>query len=625
MGNQPHIIGRTVLELDSGNLADVWELQETMGQLLQQRAMADLETLFDALAGSDEVIRFDQVIVDLGAISAHDLEDEFVPTLVKAMQEALGDRLIQAQLQRDSEHTPVRQPRTGADWEVLIYFLQYGRLPWWQTETHWPTWLTRWQAVIAQSSSWQQPLLQILSDDAVAQRLAQFPPTFCHQLIRQLHPSGITALALMAQAHQLAAALGLSTSVQAILETVATQLTFDELKAISSPTTPFPALRWMQRWLASLQQLKSAPVPPSVWMRRWQKLRSLTSGAALTDVTHRQLRAELKNIPVAERTLWQRAIEQAFVTESSTAVARDSRPTATPSLDGDDPLPNESNGPLVSPETGEAGNLEATASTETSEPETIAPATSEPRTHKPETGETGTIAPETYESDTRESDSLASETSAPEVPETVANRQVAQETEASGNPLDLIFPNTSATRQAGPRLSPEEAASGIYIRQAGLVLLHPFLAAYLRKMGLVDDEAFGDDVAQQTAIYLLHYLATGQRSAPEYELVLPKLLCGWCLEDAIAPNIPLTEEALTEADNLLQTVINYWDALKNTSPDGLREGFLQRDGKLIRIDGQGWKLQVEQMAIDVLMTRLPWGVSMVKLPWKDELLTVEWT
>ena len=86
-----------------------------------------------------------------------------------------------------------------------------------------------------------------------------------------------------------------------------------------------------------------------------------------------------------------------------------------------------------------------------------------------------------------------------------------------------------------------------------------------------------------------------------------------------------TEEALTEADNLLQTVINYWDALKNTSPDGLREGFLQRDGKLIRIDGQGWKLQVEQMAIDVLMTRLPWGVSMVKLPWMDELLTVEWT
>ena len=157
------------------------------------------------------------------------------------------------------------------------------------------------------------------------------------------------------------------------------------------------------------------------------------------------------------------------------------------------------------------------------------------------------------------------------------------------------------------------------------MLLHPFLAAYLRKIGLVDDDAFGDDVAQQTAIYLLHYLATGQRSAPEYELVLPKLLCGWCLEDAIAPDIPLTEDALTEAENLLQTVINYWDALKNTSPDGLREGFLQRDGKLIRIDGQGWKLQVEQMAIDVLLTRLPWGVSMVKLPWMDELLTVEWT
>ncbi|MEM9214098.1 MAG: contractile injection system tape measure protein [Cyanobacteria bacterium P01_F01_bin.150] len=40
---------------------------------------------------------------------------------------------------------------------------------------------------------------------------------------------------------------------------------------------------------------------------------------------------------------------------------------------------------------------------------------------------------------------------------------------------------------------------------------------------------------------------------------------------------------------------------------------------------QNWTLRVEQMAIDVLLTRLPWGVSMVKLPWMDGLLTVEWT
>ena len=38
---------------------------------------------------------------------------------------------------------------------------------------------------------------------------------------------------------------------------------------------------------------------------------------------------------------------------------------------------------------------------------------------------------------------------------------------------------------------------------------------------------FSCETAQQTAIYLLHYLASGPTDAPEYDLVLAKLLCGW--------------------------------------------------------------------------------------------------
>ena len=56
MSSQRHIIGRTVLELDAGNLADVWELQETMSRLLQHKAVTELEFLFDELADADEVI-----------------------------------------------------------------------------------------------------------------------------------------------------------------------------------------------------------------------------------------------------------------------------------------------------------------------------------------------------------------------------------------------------------------------------------------------------------------------------------------------------------------------------------------------------------------------------------------
>jgi len=143
-------------------------------------------------------------------------------------------------------------------------------------------------------------------------------------------------------------------------------------------------------------------------------------------------------------------------------------------------------------------------------------------------------------------------------------------------------------------------------------------------VGLLAGDRFLDADGQQRAIHLLYYLATGQTQPPEYELVLPKLLCGWPLNDpVISPRLP--QAALDEAEQLLQTVINYWDVLKSTSPDGLREGFLQREGKLTRTGEQAWKLQVEQRAMDILLSRLPWGVSMVKLPWMDELLTVEWT
>jgi hypothetical protein len=156
------------------------------------------------------------------------------------------------------------------------------------------------------------------------------------------------------------------------------------------------------------------------------------------------------------------------------------------------------------------------------------------------------------------------------------------------------------------------------------VLLHPFIRFYLEAVGLLNGESFRDESAQQTAIYLLYYLATKQTDAPEYELVLPKLLCGWSLNQPVVRGLDFPSAALEEGEKLLQTVITYWQTLKSTSPDGLREGFLQRSGKLTRSGDGNWKLQIEQQAIDILLGSLPWGISMVTLPWMEEILIVEW-
>ena len=74
---------------------------------------------------------------------------------------------------------------------------------------------------------------------------------------------------------------------------------------------------------------------------------------------------------------------------------------------------------------------------------------------------------------------------------------------------------------------------------------------------------------------------------------------------------------------MLEAVIEQWPVLKNTSIAGLREAFLQRNGKLFSKNDK-LHLQVEASTLDVLLDQLPWNLSMIKLPWMKGLLRVDW-
>jgi hypothetical protein len=168
---------------------------------------------------------------------------------------------------------------------------------------------------------------------------------------------------------------------------------------------------------------------------------------------------------------------------------------------------------------------------------------------------------------------------------------------------------------------PKELDGGIFIANAGLVLLHPFLPQFLTALGVVSEERM---VQPERALCLLHFLATGQAQAPEHELVLPKLLCGLPLEDPVASDLPLSELELEEASALLEAVVRHWSALGNTSADGLRGTFLLRPGKLSLRDDGDWFLQVETRGFDILLDQLPWSISLIRLPWMSRTLAVEW-
>ncbi|SHH64485.1 hypothetical protein SAMN04488109_4797 [Chryseolinea serpens] len=183
----------------------------------------------------------------------------------------------------------------------------------------------------------------------------------------------------------------------------------------------------------------------------------------------------------------------------------------------------------------------------------------------------------------------------------------------------------SRTKQEIPsKTKPSEASpDALWINEAGVILLHPFLPQLFRSRGWVEKEKFADDYGQTMAVYALHYLATGEAEAPEHQLLLPKLLAGMRLETALHPVDLLTDDDRIACDELLTEVVKHWNALRNTSAAGLREAYLRRSGKLENQDGK-WRLTVEHKAQDILLSRLPWPISMIKLPWMTGVLSVTW-
>jgi hypothetical protein len=623
--SQRHIIGRTVLEIDSDRLDDMWSFQNEISELLHQKSVPAMEQLFDRLVGADDVVRLDQVVVQLDPVDRRFLADEFVQNLLAALSETLGDRLanrlpmaahaetmrgdrnrsnygtndasndgaITEQSLITSETAPTRRDRAGADWEVLLYFLEYGRLPWWSLSEDLPSWIARWEAVMQEGTLWQAPLRELLRGyPSARQRLVmQFSESFLHQVVLQLQPTWLRWSDLLTQARNLLQSLSLSDLALRHLQTQAWVLLLVDLAQDSSRDRPLPVNQWMRGWLTALIQawmvesqleigsvlrLDAPDIQSNTQSNTLQSAilstgnrigRSDTQNGKILDswsIAHQSLHNLIEAISSPERSLWLTALDWVI----------------PPSLRADSTSDRDSSNP--------SSNVNLTAIDEDREQARLF----------------DEISPSDRDTITPSSDVEVNEI---------------------GEDLALTHAEDVSPRNGDSSISDEEAAVGIFVNQSGLVILHPFLQIYFEDVGLLDGDMFRDETAQQTAIYLLHYLATGQTDAPEYELVLPKLLCGWALNEPVTRGQALPETALAEGENMLQAVINYWQVLKSTSPDGLREGFLQREGKLTQMDEGSWRLQVEQKAIDILLGSLPWGLNVVKLPWMESMLMVEWS
>lgn len=163
----------------------------------------------------------------------------------------------------------------------------------------------------------------------------------------------------------------------------------------------------------------------------------------------------------------------------------------------------------------------------------------------------------------------------------------------------------------------------VYVNNAGLVLLHPFLTFAFQRLGYVQAGQFVSPEAQIRAIHFLQYTVNMKEEHAEHELVLNKVLCNFPLEEPVPAELVLKEEEKQLSEEMLQVVLRQWERMQHTSVEGFRESFLAREGALWETE-EAWFLRVEQRGYDLILQTLPWSMGMVKTSWMDKMLYTEW-
>lgn len=194
--------------------------------------------------------------------------------------------------------------------------------------------------------------------------------------------------------------------------------------------------------------------------------------------------------------------------------------------------------------------------------------------------------------------------------------------EGEATPVPTSLPPDDDWVAAAPDLGFSDADT-IYVENAGLVILWPFLERFFGRLGLLDGRRFRDEASAHRAAGLLQYAATGDRSPPEHRLALNKVLCGIEPDEVFDFGDPVTDDEAEEGNDLLRAVVAQAPILRDMSIPALRGTFLVRDGALTMRDG-AWLLRVERQTHDVVLDRFPWTVAWVALPWTPRPLRVEW-
>jgi hypothetical protein len=603
-----HLIAKQVFELrvglDEGHIS---QLQDSFSKQYWQSVVPAFEHLFDRLVAQDQLVRVDRLELDVGHWSAEDiLSGRFIESLVLRLESEISSTLRGTGVEADMQ--PLRTGR----FDNWLYFLEHGYLP---VDVIQPESLEEWQ---------QQVIDTLATESSATQRfriLVSRSPVALERLILQ-HDQGFLQRLLALLTNRTQNDLRrLVDDVVGVVIRAATELS-DQIHTVGKITPPkfesiagalFDLLADLlnlqpdshreselkRRITQALEREASSPMALAQWLIQADTWRILLSGLARPELSNlisnriaevlgknaglQSLAAESRTGPTlptrnlvrrVELAVWRILIDEVVIkrrqSDTSTLMAR--------VIGSDALLPWR--GILVR-RLGATGDMKGQ-------------------------DEAWRRVTETIEA---------------------LSPSVLELTGSQDNPIEVLAKRETLAAEEAEKQHLADAKEGdlYYVKSAGVILFHPFLQRFFQNLGLCEEGVFIDEPSRQRAVCLVHHLATGEVHTPEYQLVLPKFLCGMPLNAPIDHFIEINTAERSESENLILTAVKHWEALGKVSPDWLREMFIQRDGKLEKRE-TGWQLSVERKAQDILLDRLPrgWGLGIVKLPWMDGLLHIEW-
>lgn len=593
---QQHLIRQQFLHVELfGTESDGLALQRQLPELCRLALLPALEAVLDRAVPARGHLRIERLAVDAGVVNLATLERDLVAAVTRAVEEQLHAQIGAATRPESGQPAGVRRrtEEQSAD-EAFIFFLHTGSLPWWFRV---PAGMSLEQALATARQRQNSPgttafrtdLLDAIGAAAVRKRLAtQFSDGFLADLLAGLAPRSLDAIrevfvllensALAAGARRRfarrlwqSALAGLAAGEPCVARALVVA-TWDSLAPEERQVVGLPD--WLdQHWPGAIRIPEVRAGAPAGSESRSNPRWARTSRPLLVDA------------PAAGTQATQMRPD---------ADGGDRDPAASPGRCGPSaalaarPAPGDGSVPSVPGEAIRPG----------------APAAVDQRPARLHAGNAQT----------------AEDAGGGQF------RAAADAGDSRGHASLRLRQAALGESHASRRPAPRERAridltQGAYVDCAGVILLHPFLPRFFEALGIADDDQI---VQPERALCLLHFLASGESVAPEPALLLPKLLCNVPVQAAVESEVDLTAGETDEAMALLQAVIGHWDALRNTTPDGLRGTFLIRPGKVSQRSDGDYLLQVESQSFDILLERLPWGIGVVRLPWMERMLWVEW-